>query len=187
MRKIALFSLLTAALAFAQQPKFEIADVHPSATAPGFAQNFGGVLREGRYVNRDATLVKLIAAAYGVPEDNVAGGPGWLSSDLFDVVAKVPEGATVSTANMMLRGLLADRFGLAVREGMHPIPRYILTVGKGGPKLKPAGGSDVGLCKPKQQSVAAAPNDLASIPDIQVACHNLTASAIAQQLHDMAG
>jgi uncharacterized protein (TIGR03435 family) len=188
MRKVALFSLLTAAVAFAQQPKFEIVDVHPSATAPGFAQNFGGVLREGRYVNRDTTLVKLIAAAYGVPEDNVAGGPGWLSFDLFDVVAKVPDGTTVATANLMLRSLLTDRFGLAVHEGMHPVPRYILTVGKGGPKLKPAGdGSDAALCKPKQQSPAAPPSDLASTPDIQMACHNFTASGIAQQLHDMAG
>ena len=61
---IALFSLLTASAAFAHQPKFEIADVHTSATVPAFAQNFGGVLREGRYVNRDVTLVKLIALAY---------------------------------------------------------------------------------------------------------------------------
>ena len=34
--------------AFGEHPKFEIADVHVSPTARGFAQNFGGVLREGR-------------------------------------------------------------------------------------------------------------------------------------------
>ena len=75
MKKIALFSLLTAAVAFAQQPKFEIADVHPSATAPGFAQNFGGVLREGRYVNRDATLAKSLSRGDGVPEGQRCGRP----------------------------------------------------------------------------------------------------------------
>jgi uncharacterized protein (TIGR03435 family) len=89
MRKIALLSLLTIALSLAQPTKFDIADVHVSPTARGFAQNFGGVLREGRYVNRDATLLSLIAAAYGVSEDDIAGGPGWLNSDLFDVIAKV--------------------------------------------------------------------------------------------------
>lgn len=70
----ALFGLLTVIPVFAQQPKFEIADVHVSPTARTFAQNFGGVLREGLYVNRDATMLNLIVAAYGVSDDNIAGG-----------------------------------------------------------------------------------------------------------------
>src|SRR6516165_972745 len=72
----ALFGLLTVIPVFAQQPKFEIADVHVSPTVRTFAQNFGGVLREGRYLNRDATMLNLIVAAYGVSEDNIARGPG---------------------------------------------------------------------------------------------------------------
>src|SRR5579871_806795 len=92
--RLALLSLLTTMPVLTQEPKFEIADVHISTTAHGFAQNFGGVLRNGRYVNQDATMLNLIMAAYGVSEDNVAGGPGWLTSDLFDVIAKVPDGTT---------------------------------------------------------------------------------------------
>jgi hypothetical protein len=65
-----LLSLLPVLAALAQQPKFEIADV----TARGFAQNFGGVLRAGKYVNRDATMLELIQAAYGVTEDVIGGG-----------------------------------------------------------------------------------------------------------------
>jgi hypothetical protein len=60
MKKIVLLRLLATMSVFAQQPKFEIADVHVSATPRGFAQNFGGVLRGGRYVNRDATMLNLI-------------------------------------------------------------------------------------------------------------------------------
>src|SRR5580704_1047421 len=104
--RAALLSLLTIVPVLAQQQKFEIADVHLSPTAHTFAQNFGGVLRGGRYVNRDATMLNLIVAAYGVSEDNIAGGPGWLTSDLFDVVAKVPDGTTMATANLMLQSLL---------------------------------------------------------------------------------
>ena len=92
MKKIVFLGLLTIIPAFTQQPKFEIADVHVSTTAKGFAQNFGGVLRAGRYVNRDATMLNLIEAAYSVSEDSISGGPGWVSSDLFDVIAKVPDG-----------------------------------------------------------------------------------------------
>src|SRR5215470_6658988 len=91
MKKIALLSLLAITRVVAVEPKFVVADVHISPTARGFAQNFGGVLRAGKYVNRDATMLNLITSAYGVTEDGVTG-PGWISGDLFDVIAKVPDG-----------------------------------------------------------------------------------------------
>lgn len=192
--------LLPALAAFAQQPKFEMADVHVSATARGFVQNFGGVIRDGKYINRDVTMVDLIKAAYGVAEDNIAGGPGWMGSDLFDVIAKVPAGTTQATANLMLQDLLADRFHLVVRRDTFPVPRYVLTVGKGTPKLKPASGSGNSSgpgspsgqgnqgCQPIQQGGGGGnPGDPASTPNIKVACRDLTAAAIADNLRQMAG
>jgi uncharacterized protein (TIGR03435 family) len=187
MKKTALLSLLAIVPAFPQEPKFELADVHVSKTAHGFAQNFGGVLRAGRYVNRDATMLDLVEAAYGVTEDGIAGGPGWIHSDLFDVIAKVPEGTTQATANQMLQSLLADRFKLVIRHDTRPVPRYVLSVGKGGSKLKPANGSGDPGCKPLQQGGPPPnPNDLASVPNIKVTCVNLTAAEIADNLHQMA-
>src|SRR5579863_9560364 len=76
------------------QPKFPIADVHVSTTSRFGVQSFGGVLRDGKYIDRDETMLQLITGAYGVDQDNVAGGPGWLSSDLFDIIARVPDGTT---------------------------------------------------------------------------------------------
>jgi uncharacterized protein (TIGR03435 family) len=190
MTKIALLSLLTIISAVAQTPKFDMADVHVSTTARGFAQNFGGVLRAGKYVNRDATLLDLIEAAYGVSEDGISGGPGWVNADLFDVIAKIPDGTTPATANLMLQALLADRFKLVIHNGTHPTPRYVLSVGKGGSKLKSASGGDPG-CQPQAQAGPpggrGGPPDPASMPNIKVACHNLTSSAIAENLHQMAG
>jgi uncharacterized protein (TIGR03435 family) len=189
MKKIASLGLLAMVSAFAQQSKFDLADVHVSPTARTFAQNFGGVIRDGKYVNRDATMLQLIEAAYGVSEDAIAGGPGWLNSDLFDVVAKIPDGTTPAAANLMLQALLADRFKLVIHSGTHPVPRYVLSVGKGGSKLK-TGSGDPG-CQPIQQANPApargGPPDLASLPNIKVACHNLTPAAIADNLHQMAG
>ncbi|HEX4278319.1 MAG TPA: TIGR03435 family protein [Bryobacteraceae bacterium] len=184
MKNIALLCLLIIP-AIAQQPKFDAADVHVSPTASSFAQNFGGVLREGRYVNRDATMLKLIASAYGVSEDAVGGGPGWLSSDLFDVIAKVPDGTSLATANLMLRTLLAERFNLVIKSGTRPVPRYVMSVAKGGSKLKAAGGTDKGGCQQKQQP-GGPPGDLASVPNIKVSCSNLTAAGIAENLRQMA-
>src|SRR5215813_3920423 len=135
MMKVALLSLLVILPALAQtpqpEPKFEAADVHVSPTARGFAQNFGGVLRAGKYVNRDATMLELIQAAYGVSADTIAGGPGWIGSDLFDVIAKVPEGTDQATANLMLQSLLAERFNLVIKTKTVPVPRFVMTVGKG--------------------------------------------------------
>ena len=185
---IGLGALLAVAPAFAQQqqPKFDVADVHVSPTAPGFGQNFGGVPREGHYVNRDATMLELIEAAYGTSED-MSGGPGWMSLDLFDVIAKVPDGTTSATANLMLQSLLADRFGLVTSHGARPVPRYVMTVAKGGLKLKTTSGSGAPSCQPVQQPAGAAPADLASAPNIKVVCHNFTAGGIADQLRQMAG
>jgi uncharacterized protein (TIGR03435 family) len=176
--------------ALAQQPKFDIADVHVSRTPRWFAQNNGGLLRNGRYVNRDATLLQLIETAYGVKEDEVAGGPSWLDTDIFDVVAKVPEGATPATAKLMLQSLLAERFGLVARSEKRPMPRYVLTVGKGGSKLKPAAKSDDSGCK--QQFVGVEPGRPIAIgpgqaPNQKAVCHNLTSQQIAENLHQMAG
>jgi uncharacterized protein (TIGR03435 family) len=185
MKKMVLLSVLAMVLAFAQQPKFDIADVHVSTTARSFAQNFGGVLREGKYVNRDATMLNLIEAAYGVTDDAVSGGPGWVSSDLFDVIAKVPDGTTLEAGNLMLRGLLAERFNLVARNDTSPVPRYVLSVGKGGSKLKTASGSGNPGCQ-QQPQAGGAPGDPASVPNIKVACHGLTAAQIADNLHQMA-
>jgi uncharacterized protein (TIGR03435 family) len=132
-------------------------------------------------------MLNLIATAYGVKEDEIAGGPGWISYDLFDIVAKAPEGATPATAKVMLQALLADRFGLVVHNGTQPMPRYVLTLGKGEPKLKASDGSGEPGCKPLNLPSAGAPFDPASFRFIKFGCHNLTAAAIAENLHQMGG
>lgn len=186
MKKMLVVGCCSAGFAICQQPKFDLADVHTSKTARGAAQNFGGVLRAGKYVNRDATMLALIEAAYKVKEDAIAGGPGWVASDLFDIIAKVPEGTKMADANQMLQSLLADRFKLVARQETHPVPRYVLTVSKGGAKLKPASGSGQG-CQPVQQPAGGRDSDSGFMRNISVQCRNLTAAEIADNLHQMAG
>src|SRR5579862_6007838 len=170
----------------AKEPKFEMADVRVSPTGQGFVQNFGAVLRGGKYINRDATMVDLIVSAYGVTQDGVSGGPGWVSSAVFDIIAKMPDGTTPATARQMLKGLLADRFKLVVKNGTSPVPRYVMTVAKGGSKMKPASGSGPANCQPKS-GPSGPPGDLASVPNIVVECRNLTSADIATNLRQMAG
>jgi uncharacterized protein (TIGR03435 family) len=194
MKRTAILASLALLPVLAQQPKFELADVHVSPTAFWFAQNTGGQIRPGLiidrlYIYRDATLLSLIQAAYGVPEDMVSGGPSWLKSDLFDVVAKVPEGTTPANLKLMLQSLLADRFALEIQTESRPSPRYVLAAGKGRPKLKPAAapGGDPGCKQERAAPPAGGPDGQLSPPKIKASCHNMTSQDIANTLKQMAG
>jgi uncharacterized protein (TIGR03435 family) len=185
-KKITSLWLLALIPALAEQPKFEIADVHSSTTLRGYVQSFGGVVREGRYINREATMLALIKAAYGVSDDDISGGPGWVSYDLFDIIARVPEGTTPATADLMLQSLLSERFGLVVRRDIRPVPRYVLTAGKSGSKLKRGDPSAASDCKPISRP-GPEPANISATPNVKVACRNLTGAAIAENLRQMAG
>jgi len=141
----------------------------------------GGVPRNGRYELRNASMVDLIRTAYDVSEDRVSGGPSWISSDRFDVIAKIPPNTDAPTSRLMLQQLLAERFDLKVRNDNQPISVYVLSAGKGRHKLKATEGAQSGC-----QGVPGGPPQPGVIPYQQVTCHNLTAAAIAENLHQMA-
>jgi uncharacterized protein (TIGR03435 family) len=164
----------------ATPPAFELADVHAVAgsTRP-YAS--GGVLRGSRYDVRNATMVDLISMAYSVEGDKVLGGPSWLESDRFDVLAKAPPKTPPETLQMMLQALLADRFKLVVHNDSKPLPVFVLSLGKGKPKIKEAEGSG----NPGCQGVPQNPEP-GSIPYAVVACRNMTMEMFALNLRGMA-
>jgi len=119
---------------------------------------FNGVTLVGdRYILRQATMLDLVSAAFGVDDRFVSGGPNWLEMDRFDVIAKVPLGTTPKTAQPMLRALLKERFSLVTHEGTAPMPAYILRVEKD--KMKPSDGTGDGGCHgvPRDQTPGAVP------------------------------
>jgi len=65
-------------------------------------------------------------------------GPGWLDSDRFDVVAKLPKDAGDEQLPLMLQALLRERFKLAFHKEPKMLSAYVLLVGKGGSKLRAA-------------------------------------------------
>ena len=117
-------------------PSFELADVHVSPHSNN-AFAHGGLHGE-QYILRQATMVDLIAAAYGVENDNVLGGPSWLDTDRYEIAAKVPRGTSADDAKLMLRALLAERFKLLLHPATKPLPSYVLRVSKEGLKMKEA-------------------------------------------------
>ena len=83
------------------------------------------------------SLNDLICAAYKVKDYQVSG-PDWIvgMGNRFDILAKIPEGATKDQVPEMLQALLAERFKLAIHHDTKERSVYALVVGKGGSKLK---------------------------------------------------
>src|SRR6187200_1801648 len=69
---------------------FEVASVKANKSGAGFVQ-LGGV--GGQYNITNAPLRLIIRNAYRLQDFQIVGGPGWLTSDRFDIVAKAPDGA----------------------------------------------------------------------------------------------
>jgi uncharacterized protein (TIGR03435 family) len=87
------------------------------------------------------SLKNLIAMAYAAPPDRVSG-PGWMESQRFDVLAKLPAGATKEQLPELLQTLLAERFQLALHKTSKLESAYALLIGPRGPKLETAATDD---------------------------------------------
>lgn len=178
------FAFLAAAvcsLAADTSPAFDIADIHGSAHVTNPYMR-GGVLRGGRYDVRTASMVELISAAYGLDSEKVLGGPSWLDIDRFDIAAKAPPNTPPETVKLMLQTLLADRFKLKTHMDMKQMPAYVLSVGKGKPKLKESDGAANSSCQGQPQN--AQPG---AVRYIMVSCRNRSMEQLAQDLRNMGG
>jgi uncharacterized protein (TIGR03435 family) len=90
------------------------------------------------------SLQNLLAQAYRVRNFQISG-PGWLDSERFDIVAKLPEEAGEDQLPAMLQALLEERFKLAFHREPKTLSAYVLVPGKGGPKLSAADGEIGGV------------------------------------------
>jgi len=101
----------------------------------------------GRYIQMETAhqflahnhaLKTLVAAAYDVSPQAISGGPAWVESERYEILAKAPNDIRPNLTEQMamLRALLAGRFKLVFHREQKEMPVYALTVAKGGSKLK---------------------------------------------------
>ena len=91
----------------------------------------------GRFRANATTVKFLLEWAYGIQPSQHAGGPSWLETERYDVVAKAEGNATDEQMKLMTQALLADRFHLKVRRESRKVLGLVLSVGKTAPKLDP--------------------------------------------------
>jgi len=123
--------------------EFEVASIKPSA--PGGRGVRVEMAPGGRLDESNITVKFLIQQAYNVKDFQISGGPGWINSERYDLVAKADgDVGRMDQIRPLIQKLLADRFQLTIHRGTKELPIYALVVGKNGPKLKESAANNPG-------------------------------------------
>jgi uncharacterized protein (TIGR03435 family) len=125
-------SLARSQTALGQKPKFEVASVKANLSGNGFLDT-----TPGRFIATGVPLRRLLREAYNLIDAQIAGGPGWINADSWDIEGKAPAGdADASQIKEMDQSLIEERFQLKFHRETRELPIYELTVSKGGTKMK---------------------------------------------------
>jgi len=146
MARIALaIAVAVGSVAFAQTPStiptsadvaFEVASVKPNNSGATNSSTSG---RPGGFSAANVTARQLVVFAYRLRQFQLAGGPGWIGAERFDILARAPENAKADNP-AMTRALLRDRFKLVAHTETRQEQVYALVMarsdGRYGPQLK---------------------------------------------------
>lgn len=140
--RIACGILIGFALAAADLPSFEVASIRPGShpvNKDGLGISGADRVDATHFRAVNADLAELIEWAYEVRADRISG-PADIHSKIltYDIDATIPEQADKAQARLMLRHLLAERFGVVLHSVTKPTTGYLLVVDREGPKLKTA-------------------------------------------------
>ena len=140
-------AVLGSAVLFAQtpraRPEFEVASIKPSDPSDNTKVNIGVKIDGAQVHYTYFSLQEYLRLAYKVKYFQISG-PEWLSSERFDIDAKLPAAANRDQVSEMLQSLLADRFQIKLHRDSKEFPVYGLLVAKGGIKAQevPSGPDD---------------------------------------------
>lgn len=97
-----------------------------------------------RFTVTNGSLKTLIRNAYDILSFQLSGGPGWLDTDMYDIVATTGGGERIlpDQLKLLLQNLLADRFQLKVHWETRETTVYALMLDKNGPKFKESSGTE---------------------------------------------
>jgi uncharacterized protein (TIGR03435 family) len=133
--------ILFACTLLAQSPHFEVASIKP--TNPAGDLSVSGIeTKRGLLRANNVTLKRCILGAYGVRPHQVVGGPDWINSDAFDIVAKADEPVGDAILSKMMQTLLAERFKLTLHRETRSMQAFVLDAPHGVDKLTKADGGE---------------------------------------------
>jgi uncharacterized protein (TIGR03435 family) len=112
---------------------FAVATIKPSAPDAVLLTQ----IRGNRFVTAGATFMDVFKYAYNVHPDQLVGGPGWLRTEKFDIVADPETEKRPSSEQMkaMVQQLLVERFHLVMHHEQKILSVYALVKTADTPKL----------------------------------------------------
>lgn len=121
--------------------EFEVASIKPNISPLqwGGASPFTTLLHGGRFTAINVTLLDLIGRGYVTGPAQVQGGPSWVASQRFDVMAKADDSdgdVTGARMNEMIQTLLEKRFKLVLHRETKEVPLTFVVLGKNQPGLQ---------------------------------------------------
>jgi uncharacterized protein (TIGR03435 family) len=122
-------------------PAFDVTSVKLNTSGPDAGIRFQPL--PGRLTMTNTTLRIVAAWAYGVQFFQLVGGPGWVDTARFDILAKAEGNPSTTEMRRMLRGLLEDRFKLTRHQESREMPVYALTAIRKGAEAGRVKSSDI--------------------------------------------
>jgi len=124
--------------------EYEIVSIKPNKSGSAIP---GGRPSDDGIEVTNFPLVFLINGSFGVGNDRIFGLPSWVSTDRFDISAKMDTSVADALKKLsaddrraaqqhMLQSLFVDRCKLTFHREMRELPTMTLVVGKNGPKFK---------------------------------------------------
>jgi uncharacterized protein (TIGR03435 family) len=166
--------------------EFDAASIRPNKTGD---RDSNGRALGATYVATNVTLRQLIQDAYQMTPARVVGGPSWIDSERYDVVAKSASRPSPDEHRAMMRTLLADRFQLRLHEDKRKIETVAVVVARAdrslGPGIHPVADSE---CQRQPPEDPNRPTPLAERPCVGavrvglIEWHGMTMKSLATML-----
>jgi uncharacterized protein (TIGR03435 family) len=114
--------------------EFEVASIKPNR---GAGDTSGENTARGKLTVKNDSLKELVKLAFDVKDFQIAGGPRWLDTERYDIVAKANTSGDISDGDLrpLLQALLRDRFKLEVHRETRELSAYSLVIAKKGSRL----------------------------------------------------
>ena len=129
----AAFGQNSAAASAATPAEFEVATVRPSP-AQGFSYSLGMHFDPAQVRFANMSMDWYIEWAFELQEFQLAG-PNWMSSERYDITAKIPAGVQHNQLPAMMQKLLQQRFQLQYHRESKVLAAYALVVAGGGLRI----------------------------------------------------
>ena len=154
---------------------YQQVSVTPGETGNGIIQT-RIMFHPDSFMAKNQTLHELIRLAYGVQDNQISGGPDWISTAMFNIEAKLDSSAAAeleklspeqrkAARDLMLQNLLADQFKVAIHRESKLLPAYVMVIAKNGPKIQAAKPGDTYPNGIMLNGLPAGPQKFAFAPD----------------------